>query len=294
MLQIGIRAHDMGQLPAEELANAVSIPGVSAIQLAPSKALVPPCWDPASLARAERRAIAGAFSQRGISVAVLGCYINPVHPNPAARAAGLERFAHHLRTAGDFNCPVVGTETGSIDPDCNYHPDTALESTYLTLVESVRGLARIAEENGGVTVGIEPVADTHTISTALLMKQLLDDVDSPAIGVIFDPVNMVPDSGVLEQEQIMDACFAAFGSRIVAVHAKDYRIEQDGRGLRKVHPLPAGTGRMDWPGFFRRLQAAGKQDVPVLLENAGPAEAPGAIAHLRDAWVQSTGKATLA
>ena len=286
MITIGVRAHDFGTLPPDDLATAVSLPGVSCIQLALSKALRGVQTNPAALGPDGARTIAETFARRGIVVAVLGCYINPVHPDTAARDSALRRFEDHLRAAADFGCRIVGTETGSIEPDCSFHPDTAKESTFLTLVESVRRLALVAEAAGpgGAIVGVEAVADKNTISSASLMKRLLDEVGSPSVGVIFDPVNLVPNSGVRSQDAFLDECFAAFGDRIVAIHAKDYRIEEGSCGPRKIHPLPAGTGELDWTGVFRRLRAAGNENVPILLENAGSAEAPGAIEFLRGAW----------
>jgi sugar phosphate isomerase/epimerase len=290
MITIGVRAHDFGTLPPDRLAAEVAIPGVSCIQLALSKAVSGVEKDPAKLGPEGARAIRDEFSRRGVSVAVLGCYINPVHPDPTSREAALRRFEDHLRAAADFGCRIVGTETGSIEPDCSFHPDTAKESTYLTLREGVRRLAKAAESTGpgGAIVGVEAVSHVHTISSAALMERLLKEVDSSAVGVIFDPVNLVPPTGVRSQDDFLDECFAAFGSRIVAIHAKDFRMEEGCCGLRKVHPLPAGTGEMDWTGVFRRLRASGKESVPVLLENAGPADAPGAIASLRDAWERSS------
>jgi sugar phosphate isomerase/epimerase len=289
MLTIGVRAHDFGTLSPDRLAAAVALPGVSCVQLALSKAVSGIETNPALLGPAGARAVRDAFYGRGVSIAVLGCYINPVHPDPAAREAALRRFEDHLRAAADFGCRIVGTETGSIEPDCSFHPDTAKESTFLTLVESIRRLARAAEETGsaGAVVGVEAVADTHTVSSAALMRRLLDDVGSPSVGVIFDPTNLVPKTGLVNQEALLDECFAAFGDRIVAVHAKDYRIEEGCCGPRKNHPLPAGSGELDWVGFFRRLRAAGKAQVPILLENAGPREAPGAIERLKAAWEAS-------
>ena len=289
MITIGVRAHDFGTLPPEELAAAVALPGVSCIQLALSKAVSGVEKDPAILGPAGARSIRDAFSRRGVSIAVLGCYINPVHPDPSARNEALRRFEDHLRAAADFGCRIVGTETGSIEPDCSFHPDTAKESTFRALVDSVRRLARVAEATGpgGAIVGIEAVADKNTISSAALMKRLLAEVDSPSVGVIFDPTNLVPNKGVKSQDSFLDECFAAFGDRIVAIHAKDYRMEEGRGGPGKVHPLPAGTGELDWVGFFRRLRAAGKDGVPILLENAGPAETPGAIERLQSAWASA-------
>lgn len=291
MMNIGVRAHDFGTLPPDESAAAVALPGVSCIQLALSKALRDTETDPVKLGPQGALALRDAYSRRGVSIAVLGCYINPVHPDPAQREAGLRRFEAHLRFASDFGCRIVGTETGSLEPDCSYHPETANESTFRTFVGSVRRLASAAETAGrGIMVGIEPVARIHTISTAALMRRLLDEIASPALGVIFDPTNLVPPSGPFSQDAFLSECFDSFGDRIVAVHAKDYRFEKNERGeILKIHPLPAGSGELDWPAFFRGLRAVGKETVPILLENAGPRDASAAIETLTAAWDRSLG-----
>ncbi len=298
MIHIGVRAHDYGAQPFEELAAALS--GVCAIQLALTKAITPPIVTPASLSAEERRSIRDALVARGVNVAILGCYINPVHPDRAEREAALLRFEEHIQGADDFSCPIVGTETGSIAPDCSFHPDTAQESTFQTLVASIRRLAKAAERTEHTVVGVEAVAEVHTVGSAALMARLLVEVDSPALGVIFDPTNLVPSTGLRSQEAFLDECFSAFGDRIVAIHAKDYRIQEGCCGPRKSPPLPAGTGELDWEAIFRRLKGVtlpprlkdslshyGFQTPPILLEDAGPADAPEAIKRLQAAWARA-------
>lgn len=286
MIQIGVRAHDFGTLPPAELAAEVAASGGTCIQLALKKALSGVSTNPAELGPDGARAIRDAFAAKGVSIAVLGCYINPVHPDEQERDKALTRFEDHLRLWNDFGCRLVGTETGSVAPNCSYHPDTATEETFQTVVTSVKRLAKVAESTGpdGAIVAVEAVAYQHTISSAALMKRLLQEVDSPNVGVIFDPVNLVPPEGIADQDAFLDECFAAFGQHIVALHAKDFRMEDSPEGKRKGPALPAGSGDMDWPGVFRRLSAYGKTSVPVLLENTGQATAPGALAHLKEAW----------
>lgn len=287
MIQIGVRAHDFGTLPPAELAKLVAASGASCIQLALAKALSGVPVNPTELGAEGARAIKAAFAQQGVSIAVLGCYINPVHPDEGERDKALKKFEAHLRLAHEFGCRLVGTETGSIAPNCSYHPDTAKESTFRTLVQSVRRLADVAEQTPEAMVAVEAVAHQHTISTAKLMRRLLEEVGSKRVGVIFDPTNLVPLDGLADQDAFLDECFESFGERIVALHAKDYVMEQGPNGLVKSGPLPAGTGLLDWVGIFRRLRAAGKADVPVLLENAGPDHSPGAIKRLREAFLAS-------
>lgn len=277
----GLRAHDFGRQPAEALAETLSAYKPGCIQLAPSKALPDISPEPGALDSALARRIARAFADRGIAIAVLGCYINPVHPEPEARENHLRRFEESLRLARDFGCPVVGTETGSLNPDCSRHPDTEGEAAFDSLCRAVERLARKAEECGCV-IGLEPVAEQHTLSSIEKTRRLLESVDSDAIGIIFDPVNLVPSSGLSESfESFFGRAASAFGERIVAVHAKDYAMIEG----RKSPAMPAGSGIMDYASLFRMLGRIAPQ-APVILENASPSNAPATMDFVEAAWMK--------
>ena len=137
MPQIGLRAHDYGtNVSPEKLAETLAEFKPACIQLALSKSLsnapaeggLSPCYG---------RRVRRALEERNIAVAVLGCYINPVHPDPGARELQLRRFEDHLRYARDFGCALVGTETGSRNADCSFHPDTEKPETFDLLCRSL-------------------------------------------------------------------------------------------------------------------------------------------------------------
>jgi sugar phosphate isomerase/epimerase len=198
-----------------------------------------------------------------------------VHPDGDELERQLRRFEEHLRFALDFGCRLVGTETGSLNPDCSWHPGTQDQATFDRLCSSVERLVRAAERCGSI-VAIEPVADQHTISSIEKTKALIERVDSPALGIIFDPVNLMPRAGLGEsQAAFFGEVFDAFGSRIVAVHAKDFRFENG----RKSEAVAAGSGILDFAALFRLLQAK-KPGIDVLLENTSPATAAAALAFV--------------
>jgi sugar phosphate isomerase/epimerase len=276
MIQIGLRAHDYGRLPPEQLADVLAAYNIESIQLALTKAL-PSAPPPGSLSPGYARRIRKILETRNISIAVLGCYINPVHPDPAVRVKMLESFEEHLRFARDFGCPLVATETGSCNPDCSRHPDTEKPETFDLFCSSLERLVNTAEKCGAM-VGIEPVADQHTISSIEEMAKVLARFPSPALRVIYDPVNLIPGAGLSEnQESFFTRAFDAFGSRIAAVHLKDFYME-DGK---KKGDLPAGTGSLDYAALFRVL-LPGKPWVDLLLENSIPTTAHRTIAFLRE------------
>lgn len=276
MIQIGLRAHDYGRLPPEQLADRIADYHPESVQLALGKALVP-ALEPGALSPGYARRIRKIFEARGIAIAVLGCYINPVHPDPEKREKQLLGFEEHLRYARDFGCALVGTETGSCNADCSYHPDTEKEETLELLCASIGRLVNCAEKCGSV-VAVEGVAYQHTVSSLEKMERLLRCIPSPALRVIWDPVNLIPVTGLEEsQEQFFTKALDALGGKIAAVHAKDFRME----GGRKKGDLPAGTGELDWPVLLKLLMER-KGGIDILLENTNPATARGTIAFLRE------------
>lgn len=276
MLHFGLRAHDFGCLPVETLADKIQAFGPASVQLAPSKAFpgIPASQGYLNAEFAKR--VKKVFATRGMTIAVVGCYINPVHPDADELERQLCRFEESLRYARDFGCSLVGTETGSLNPDSSWHPGTREERTFDRLCVSVERLVRVAEHYGSI-VALEPVADKHTVSSIERTQALIKRIDSPALGIIFDPVNLIPQTGLEEsQAAFFERAFDAFGSRIVAIHAKDFRVENG----RKLEAVAAGLGQMDFATFFRLLQAR-KSDIDVLLENVSPATAAAALAFVR-------------
>jgi sugar phosphate isomerase/epimerase len=189
----------------------------------------------------------------------------------------LRSFEEHLRFVRDFGCALVGTETGSCKPDCTWHPDTEKPETFDLLCRSIERLVTIAEKCNSI-VAIEPVADQHTISSIEKMEQLLRRIPSPALKVIYDPVNLIPAAGFFEdQEHFFLRAFDVFGEHIAAIHAKDFRFE----GGKKLGDLPAGTGDLDYPALLKIIQTR-KPGIDILLENSIPAKAWDTMAFLRE------------
>jgi sugar phosphate isomerase/epimerase len=275
MFRLGLRAHDFGCLRPEELAEVLAAYSPDCVQLALSKAFCDTVFAIGSLDKQYARSVRDIFAAKGISISVLGCYINPVHPDPECLERQLRIFEEHLRFAKDFGCKIVGTETGSLNPDCSFNPQTANPKVFDTLRFSLERLARVAEHYG-IIIGIEPVADQHTLSSIEKTKVLLESIDSPSLGVIFDPVNLISRRGLAgSQAEFLEESFKAFGTRIVAVHLKDFRFES---GI-KSEPLPVGLGYFDLNSFFILLRRK-SLGVDIILENTSRATAESALAHV--------------
>ena len=276
-LQIGLRAHDYGQkVSIEELAKILDEYKPASVQLALAKSLADPPKQGALSAGFARR-VRRVLEERNIAIAVLGCYINPIHPDTSVRDRQLKSFEEHLRFARDFGCSMVGTETGSYNADCSYHPDTEKAQSFDAFCRSLERLVTTATQCGSICA-IEAVADQHTISTIEKMEQVLKRFSSPALKVIYDPVNLIPNSGLSEsQKDFFTRAFDAFGNDIAAIHSKDFRMI-DGK---KNGALVTGSGEMDYPALLK-LIVERKPDIDILLENSSPETGKQAMEFLRN------------
>ena len=281
MLQIGLRAHDFGKTTPELLAGSLAAFKPASIQLAFGKALSNPPPVPGGITPGYAHYIRSVFEKHQIRIAILGCYINPVHPDREIRDRMLSSFEEHLRFARDFNCSLVGTETGSCNPDCSWHPDTSKPQTFDLFCQSIERLLNTAEKCGSM-VGVEAVADQHTVSSIEIMEKLVEKLKSPALKVIYDPVNLIPEKGLTEpQETFFARAFSAFGPHIAAIHSKDFRMG----GNKKTGTLPAGTGEMDYASFLKLLIKQ-KPGIDILLENSSPAAAGASMRFLEETAAQ--------
>lgn len=270
-MAFGMRAHDIKADSIADLCRKCEQLGVHTLQLALLKSvagLKPGCFNP-GLARDIKRELDG----HGIHISVLGCYINPVDPNPEVRRRNLKLFEEHIQFAAYLGADMIGTET------VQYGVDEAAirsEEAYGLLLDSMRRLTRYAAARG-VMVGVEPVS-VHTLYSPKRMKQFLDDMDAPNLSVIFDPVNLIDASNYARQQELMQRCFDLFGERIAAVHAKDF-VMQEG----KKKECPAGDGELDYP-FLLEWLGRNKPGIDIILEGVTEPELPRVRAAMQTLW----------
>jgi sugar phosphate isomerase/epimerase len=259
-MRIGVRAHDFGRLPAEELAGRIAAKGICCVQLALSKAIAGLDLQPGNLNPGMAYEIGQAFQRHGIQIAVLGCYINPIHPDPETRGVLLGLFKEHLRYARDFGCGLVALETGSVRADYSFHPDNHSDHAFQMFLTAIASLVAEAE-NFGVIVGIEGVT-THVVSSPAKMRRVIDAIGSNNLQVIFDPVNLLSMENYQKQDRVMQDTFDLYGDRIAVVHAKDFIIRDE-----TFTAVRTGRGRLNY-GLLLDLIQKRKPYVSILLEEA--------------------------
>lgn len=272
MTVLGVRAHDFGRASAPELADRIAAAGFNAVQLAPSKALAG--LEAGSLpSPAEARKIGLAFASRGIEIAVLGSYINPVFPEPGFRATELERFKRALSLAGEMGAGMVATETGATGPGGRAWAGDSGEEAFKLLAGSVEILLEEAEAQGAV-MALE-AAQGHVAPSSLRMARLLALFPSPSLRLVLDPANLVGPGMAGKASAIVAEALALLGPRTEALHAKDV-VELEGQ--RKV--VGAFSGCLDYGSIHAWAEGLPRK-LWVLFEDGSPQ----VLAAARDAWL---------
>lgn len=275
-VNLGIRFHDIENLSLSDAVNAISRKGLTSVQLALSISIKDVNTKFGSLSPGFAHKMGSVFREKDLQIAVLGCYINMIHPDLRQRRRELERFKEHIRFARDFGCSIVGTETGNINADIVYTEENFAERPFFEVVESVKELVEEAEKFG-VIVGIEGGIN-HPIQSPARMKRLLDSVPSNNLQVIFDPANFISMDNFKNQESVFQEAFELFGDRIVIIHAKDFIIEDN--WLKFV---PVGKGILNYDALFKLLKAK-KPYINILLEDTKEPYIDQSIAYLRSKY----------
>lgn len=278
MIQYGMRVHDLcPKGPLATVLDSIESHGLKHVQLAFGKSVSDYDFSPGHYSAGFGHYIRRELAARDIHIAVLGCYVNPANPDETARQAAVARFIEHLKYAKRIGADMVGTETGRFSTDMSVTPLTRTEECYQRVLTSFREIVRAAEQLG-VTVGIEGVFD-HTIYSPAMMDRLLKDLDSEAVEVILDAVNLMTPEVEFDpagQAAIIDEAFRLYGDRISVLHLKDFVF--DGQKQLYRHP---GEGHFDYSCLMRHVKEM-KPQIIGLLENSSPDRFDGDVAYLKD------------
>lgn len=278
-MQLGIRLHDVNTaLPPEEQtmerrAKKAREEGFSCVHLAFSKVIKGVTFDACALNEGLAFHTKRVFANEGLDVAVLGCYLNLAHPDPAQLAAIQSKYFGHIRVAALMGAGVVGTETGAPNAayktDANTHSEEALDAF-------IRGLAPVVEcaEHYGVSVAIEPVWK-HIVYSPERARRVIEAIASPNLRIIFDPVNLLYPGNIDEKAQVIGEAIEKLGDHIAVVHLKDFI--PDGDDLKSI---AAGTGQMDYTEILRFMKDR-KPYIQATLENTCNDNAEASRLHLQ-------------
>lgn len=275
-MQLGIRLHDIKTAPLTERLQIAGKQGFSCVHLALSKVISEYPVDDAALTPGFAMYLRRLFAEHGLDVAVLGCYLNLANPNPEKLAQIQRRYLTQIRFASLLGAGVVGTETGAPNEEYRMDEYTHTEEALALFVKNLRPVVSYAEKMG-VIVAIEPVAK-HIVCNAKRARRVLDEIASPNLQIIFDPVNLLDGANYRDREAVIAEAIELLGEDIAVVHIKDF-VEKDG----ELKAVAAGTGEMDY-GQIIRFMKERKPYIHVTLENTTPENAVAARKLIQRLW----------
>lgn len=226
----------------------------------------------------DARVAAERLAEQGIRVVALGFYRNLLATDVAEREDDLERLRNVMRMAPLFGTDIIGVFAGR-------DPEKSIEDNIPRFVEVWEPLAREAE-NHGLGLAFEnctmfrgyPIRGINFSHTPHAYDLMFDALDSPALGVEFDPSHLM--------KQFLDPIrfLRRFGDRILHVHAKDHEVlpeemERHGRfdvrGSRDRFP---GRGETDFAAIFEALRGIHyRGDITIEGERDPDAQTPEEI-----------------
>ena len=226
---------------------------------------------PDDIPAAVAAAVRAASAQTGVAVAAVSGTYNMIHPDVAARAAGLRRLGVLIAAAGAMGTGMVTLCTGTRDAQdqWRHHPDNASAAAWRDLRAEMAKAAGLAEA-AGVRLGIEPEL-ANVVDSAAAARRLIDEIASPSLAVVLDPANLFEVACAASRRDLVARAVDLLADRIVMAHAKD----RDAAGGF----APAGQGVIDFAHFLDCLRAAGF-DGDLVAHGLTEAEAPGVAAFL--------------
>lgn len=264
-MQIGIRLHDTVNLPIEERLIKVREQGFSCVHLALSKVMPKPMADIMALTPGYAMYLKGVFQKNELDIAVLGCYLNLANPNSEMLKTITEKYMAHIRFASLLGCGVVGTETGAPNEEYKFEPACHSEEALKTFIKNLRPIVQYAEKMG-VILAIEPVWK-HIVYNPQRARIVLDEINSPNLQIILDPVNLLDISNYKNQVEIVEEAIEVLGKDIAVIHIKDYIAENE-----TLKSVAAGTGQMNYEAVLRFIKEK-KPYIHTTLENTVPENA---------------------
>jgi len=259
-MQLGIRAHDMGELPFEELIEQISKLGFKCVHFALYKAVIDIPTDNGALTPGLALYMKRIFQKNNVDIAILGCYKNLANPDPVQLAEIIDTYKAHIRFASLLGCGVVGTETGAVNTEYKFEPANFSAEALDIFIKNLKIVVEYAEKMG-VIFAIEPVWN-HIVHNNKRVREVLDRIDSPNLQVIFDPVNIMSMENYERQDEVIKEAFALYGKEIIAIHAKDFKIV-DGN----IRSVAAGLGDLNYALILEYVREH-KPFMHVTLEDA--------------------------
>ncbi len=255
MLNFCMRGHDFDVKCIEDVASKCAEHKLYGAQLAMNITVADYKVGQFTPAYADK--IKDIFAQKGVKLAIQSCYINPSCTDADMLEKELLRFEEQLKYARFTGAFAVATETKWVGDSCDAQQNNT-EHAYQYCLKNLKRLASTAEKLG-VMIAVEGVR-AFVINSPKRVRRMLDDINSPNVLCIFDPLNFICKENYADQDSMIDEAFELYGDRMCAIHLKDF--VDDENGFRRV--LPA-EGMLNIKKILTWVKH-NKPDMPIVLE----------------------------
>jgi len=221
-------------------------------------------------------AIRAAADQAGVGLAAISGTFNSAHPDPAHRRTYLGRFPHLCAVARDLHIGLITLSSGSRDPQdmWRWHPDNTTPQAWADSRTTLQALATLAEDYG-LTLAVEP-EHSNVVATADQAITMLDQIDSPALKIIYDAANL------LDPESYDPAAAASAITRDIGILGPHIELGHAKELIAERAPAAPGTGLLPWPLIVQTLHEAGF-DGALVIHGLPEASVPLAVTTLEAA-----------
>lgn len=272
-MQIGIRLHDTVEGTLEERLAFVAKQGFTCTHLALKKVIHDESVNNSALTPGNAMHLKRLFAKNNLDVAVLGCYLNLAHPHPDKLKEIQETYLANIRYAAHLGAGVVGSETGAPNAQYKACSECRSELALQVFINNLKPIVKYAEQMG-VIMAIEPVLK-HIVYDAKRARRVLDEINSPNLQIIFDPVNLLGIENYHQADAVILEAITLLAKDIAVVHIKDYRV-----GEADLEAVGAGFGEMNYEPILRFIKQE-KPHIHVTLENTTPQTAKESLQHIQ-------------
>ncbi len=274
----------------DEAAERIAKLGFDCVQLN----MAAPDWElTATTTAADCRRVREAFTKRGLSIAALAGYRNPIAFDQAKQKSNLDYLKLMLERAHDLGSPLVCTEAGSRHPTDDWAPAPENETpgAMALLIDRAGELAEVARRNGAVIV-IEPAVGT-VLDTPAKMETLSKAVSGSGLGFLADWANLLDASNFDQANEVLASMTGSWTKRIALAHLKDvcrlgsvprerhHHVADAALYGNMEYPAP-GRGDLELSRYVRHLKDLGYRG-PMIIEHVAEEDVPAALEATRQA-----------
>ncbi|NJL74934.1 MAG: sugar phosphate isomerase/epimerase [Saprospiraceae bacterium] len=246
-MQLGIFAKTYHRLHLSEILDAVCDDGFKSVQF--NMACVGLKSMPDSIPNGLPQQIALELRTRNLKMAAISGTFNMIHPDQTLKQAGLDSLALLIQHARLMGTSSITLCTGSKNANDMWHdhPENNSRVAWQELCETMQKAIQMAE-SAHVDLLIEPEL-SNVVNTTQKAKQLITEMQSQHLKVVFDPANLFEVATPKEIEYLIQEGLDLLGEHLVIVHAKDRKI--DGTFAA------AGLGVVPYPFLMNTLNTIG-------------------------------------